>query len=98
MSRVRGDRTDLLAPTVEGECIEPLVRHPECRVPPLAEVGGAPEERVRAVVLEADQDLGHPLEREVLERLLFDGRDRPLGDRTIDMPDRLVRVLPALVA
>src|SRR3954465_12672639 len=98
MPRVRGDGSDLLTATVQSECVEPLVRHPEWGGPPLATVGGPLKERVGAFVLEADQDLGHPLKRQVLERLLLDGRDRPLRDRAVAMPDALVRILPALIA
>ena len=84
---------------LEGEGIEALAGHPEGLVPALPERGCPVEVLVGAVrLVQGDEDLGHSLQGEVVERLLLDGRERRLGDPAVGVTDRLVRVLPALVA
>jgi hypothetical protein len=83
---------------VEGERAEALVLHPEALVHLAPEPRGVVEApRGRVVVLERRVDLGHPDQRDVVERLLVDRRDRIRHDAAVGVADRLVGILPALV-
>src|SRR4051812_20786107 len=98
MSRVGGDRTDLMLLAVDREGVEPGIRHPEGVVPGLPD-RGRPTEQAGSCrrIAERDFQLREPLQSEDVERLLFDGRDRRVDPTAVVMTDRLVRVLPGLV-
>ena len=49
------------------------------------------------VVAERYQDLRHPLQRDPVVGLFFDGRDRILDEASIGIADRLIGILPAVI-
>ena len=98
MSRIGGDGPNGLLVPVQRQREVPLLFHPEVPVEPFLQLQGLLLEAVgECVVLHDPRELRDPALRVVDVRLHFHERDGLLGQRSVGVDDRVVRVLPSLV-